>query len=349
MTMIPQKKLTPVSALGEFGLIDRLTSQHKTSNVSSLKGVGDDAAVLHYPHNKILVATDLLVENVHFNLVYSPLKHLGYKSAIVNFSDIYAMNGHPKQITVGLAVSAKYSVEAIDEIYEGIYLACSRYGVDLVGGDTTSSAGGLFISVTVIGEAQDDKIVYRQGASEGDLLFVTGDLGAAYIGLLLLEREKAVYQKDPQMQPDLEGFDYLLERQLKPEARSDIIQLFKEHDILPSALIDISDGLASEVLHICNNSCLGCQVYEDKIPIDSLTASMAEEFKILPAVAAMNGGEDYELLFTLKPSAYEKIKNLNIATPIGHMTDKKSGVQLVGKSGGVVPIIAQGWDGLKEE
>lgn len=341
-------KLTPVSDLGEFGLIDRLTSANKITNKSTIKAVGDDAAVLEYGTNQTLVSTDILVENVHFDLVYTPLKHLGYKSAVVNFSDIYAMNGRPKQITIGLAVSSKFSVEAIEEIYEGIYLACRQYGVDMVGGDTTASTSGLVISITVVGEIEKGKVVYRNGAAENDLIFVSGDLGAAYMGLLLLEREKAVFKEDPQMQPQLDGFEYLLERQLKPEARQDIIQVLEEKEIVPTAMIDISDGLASDILHICTQSGVGCQIYENKIPINPLTEKTAKEFNIAPAVAAMNGGEDYELLFCVSQKDYETIKELDIAVPIGHITDKNSGVNLVGASGGVVGITAQGWDGLKK-
>jgi len=344
-----KNKLTHIENLGEFGLIHKLTNDIKIYNPSTIKGVGDDAAVLEYKKDKqILVSTDLLVEHIHFDLTYTPLKHLGYKAAVVNFSDIYAMNGTPKQITVSMAVSSKYTVEALEEIYEGIKLACEVYQVDLVGGDTTSNVSGLLIAITVIGEVEKGKAVGRNTAKESDLIYATGDFGAAYMGLLLLEREKAVYQQDNNMKPDLEGFDYVLQRQLKPEARKDVIKILKENDILPTSMIDVSDGLASELLHICTNSNTGCHVYEEKIPIDVMTASTAESFNILPVVAALNGGEDYELLFTIKQADYEKIKNLNIAAPIGYITDKASGVQLVGASGEQVPLKAQGWDAFKK-
>ncbi|MDD3877540.1 MAG: thiamine-phosphate kinase [Bacteroidales bacterium] len=343
------KTLTNISSLGEFGLIDHLTKEIKPINKSSLVGIGDDAAVLDYGDKQILVSTDLLVENVHFDLIYTPLKHLGYKAAVVNFSDICAMNGIPRQITVSLAISSKFSVEAIEELYEGIKLACKKYNVDIIGGDTTSSVSGLMISITVIGEAEKDKIVYRHGAEEGDLIFVSGNIGAAYMGLLILEREKAVYKEQSDMQPDLEGFDYLLERQLKPEARLDIIQKLKELDVVPTAMIDISDGLGSEILHICKQSGVGCNVYDNKFPLDPLTISTAENFGIMPEVAALSGGEDYELLFTIKQSDYEKLKDVEDLTPIGHITGKNALAYVVGASGGAVEIKAQGWDHMKNQ
>jgi thiamine-monophosphate kinase len=289
----------------------------------------------------------LLIEGVHFDLTYTPLKHLGYKAAIVNFSDMAAMNGKPKQIVVGLGISAKYTLEALEELYEGIRMACHLYNVDFVGGDTTSSKAGLFISVTVIGEVEKPQITYRSGASEGDLICVTGDLGGAYIGLLVLEREKRVFQANPNMQPELSGNDYVIQRQLKPEARVDIVDLLKENDILPTSMIDISDGLASETMHLCKNSNLGCMLYEEKIPIDQQTFDLAREFKIVPTVAALNGGEEYELLFTIKQSDYEKIQKLADVTVIGYMTEPENGKRIITGDNLAIDLKAQGWDGLK--
>jgi thiamine-monophosphate kinase len=342
------KKRTELGELGEFGLIDHLTREFKPKNTSTIKAVGDDAAVIDNSNTMTLVSTDLLVEGIHFDLSYTPLKHLGYKAAIVNFSDIAAMNGTPRQLVVGLAVSNRFSVEALAELYDGIKLACDKYHVDLVGGDTTSSTSGLFISMTVMGDAAKEEITYRNGAKEGDLLCVSGSLGAAYMGLLLLEREKEVYKANPQMQPELEGNDYVLQRQLKPEARVDIIKLLNENKIKPTSMIDISDGLASEILHICKQSETGCNLYEDKIPIDAETALLCEEFEIIPTVAALSGGEDYELLFTVVLNDYEKLKDLKEITVIGHITDKNSGANLITEQGTVIPLKAQGWDALKE-
>jgi len=343
------RELTSIESLGEFGLIDKLTSDIVLKNTSTIKGIGDDAAVLDYNDKLVLVSTDLLIENIHFDLVYVPLKHLGYKAAMVNISDIVAMNGAPKQMTVSIAISSKFSFEAIEEIYSGIKLACRKHNVDLIGGDTSASPSGLFISVTIIGEAHKDEVVYRNTASKGDLVFVTGNLGAAYMGLLLLEREKHVFKNDPTMQPDFTGKEYLLERQLKPEAQLELIRLLKENNIKPTAMIDISDGLASEVKHICKQSGVGCNIYEEKIPIDPLTVIVAEEFSILPVDAALSGGEDYELLFTIKQDDYEKIKNLKEFTPIGHITDAENGINLIGKNGEQVTITAQGWDAFIHE
>jgi thiamine-monophosphate kinase len=340
---------TELSELGEFGLIDQLTKNIKLKNKSTIKGVGDDTAVIEKNRNKYtLVTTDLLIEGVHFDLTYYPLKHLGYKAAIVNFSDIIAMNGKPEQIIIGISISNRFSVEAIEEIYSGIYLACEKYNVDVVGGDTTSSVSGLFIAITVIGEVDKKDIIYRSTAKKGDLLCVTGDLGAAYMGLLLLEREKQVYKADPKMQPDLAGNDYILEQQLKPEIRIDIIEKLKEHNIKPTSMIDISDGLASEIKHLCKDSNLGCNLYEEKIPIDITTASVAEEFKIDSTTAALNGGEDYELLFTIKHSDYEKIKDMEGISIIGHMTDKSEGENLITRSGTSIQLKAQGWEAFKK-
>jgi thiamine-monophosphate kinase len=338
------KKQTRISELGEFGLIDRLTKRIELRNKSTIKGVGDDAAVLDYSGRHILFSTDLLTEGVHFNLMYVPLRHLGYKSVIVNLSDIYAMNAQPKQITVNLALSGKFSVEAVEELYEGIYLACENYGVDLVGGDTTSSLTGLTISVSVLGEAHKDDIVYRSGARPGDMLCLSGDLGGAYMGLQLLERENEVFKVNSNMQPQLEGYDYILRRQLKPEARADIVEAFKRLSIKPHSMIDISDGLSSEILHICKNSGVGCRLYEDTIPMDIQTKKMAEELHINPLVAALNGGEDYELLFTLSPDDAAKIKNDPDFTVIGEMTDSSEGANLITTGGSVIPLTAQGWD-----
>ncbi len=342
------EKLTTVSELGEFGLIDALTADFKTTQKTTVKGVGDDAAVLQGRSGfYTLVSTDLLIEGVHFDLTYTPLKHLGYKSAIVNFSDMVAMNGKPKQIVVGLGISAKYTVEALEELYEGIKMACKLYQVDFVGGDTTSSKAGLFISVTVIGEVKKPDIAYRKGASQGDLICVSGDLGAAYIGLLVLEREKRVFQANPAMQPQLTGNDYIIQRQLKPEARIDVVDRLRENDVLPTSMIDVSDGLASEVMHLCKNSNTGCMIYEEKLPIDQQTFDVAREFKIVPTVAALNGGEDYELLFTIKQSDYEKVSKIKEVAVIGYMTEPENGKRLITADNQAIDLKAQGWDGLK--
>jgi thiamine-monophosphate kinase len=335
---------TELSELGEFGLIRHLTNDFEIIRPTTIKGVGDDAAVISSDAGEILVSTDLLIEGIHFDLSYVPLKHLGYKAAVVNFSDIAAMNGYPEQITVSIALSNRFPLEAIEELYAGIRLACEKYKVDLVGGDTSASNSGLFISITVIGRAHKDDITYRSGAGVNDLVYVSGDLGAAYMGLLLLKREKQVFEADPEIQPELTGNDYILERQLKPEARTDIVKSLKLLGIKPTSMIDISDGLASEVLHICEASKTGCTIYEDKIPIDSTTVAMAEEFKMDPTVAALNGGEDYELLLTIKQQDYEKIKKIPGLTPVGHITDAASGAMLISRSGAAVPLTAQGWD-----
>jgi thiamine-monophosphate kinase len=345
--MAGKTKRTEISEIGEFGLIDLLTKNVLLKNKSTILGVGDDAAILDFQNKQVVVSTDLLTEGVHFNLMYVPLKHLGYKSVVVNVSDIYAMNATPKQVTVSLAISNKFSVEAIEELYEGIYLACEEYGVDLIGGDTTSSLTGLTISVTVIGEAEKDELVYRNGAKPNELLCVTGDLGGAYMGLQLLERENEVYKVNPSMQPQLSGFDYIIRRQLKPEARKDIKAIFKKLAIKPSSMIDISDGLSSEIFHLCKASGTGCRIYEDKIPMDSQTSKMAEELNINPLVAALNGGEDYELLFTLPLEYHEKIKNDLDITVIGYMTPYADGVKLIASGGLEIELQAQGWNHLK--
>ena len=342
--------MTGIAEIGEFGLIHHLTDNIKLKNTSSIKGIGDDAAVLDYKNKQVLVTTDVLLEGIHFDLVYTPLKHLGYKAAVINFSDIYAMNGQPKQIVVTLGISKRMSIEAVDELYSGILFACEQYGVDLVGGDTSASYTGLTINITCIGEADKEKIVYRNGAKENDLICVSGDLGAAYMGLQLLEREKAVFlnsnEKDA-IQPDFAAKEYILERQLKPEARKDIIALLAEKNITPTSMIDVSDGLSSELLHICEQSKKGCRVYEDKIPIDYQTATMAEEFNMNLTTAALNGGEDYELLFTVPLERYDEVKDLEGIKVIGHITPQDQGAQLVTRNGQEFKLKAQGWNSFE--
>ena len=337
---------TEIATLGEFGLIRHLTEDIKLKNESTLKGIGDDAAVLDYQDKLTLVTTDLLLEGVHFDLTYVPLKHLGYKSAVVNFSDIYAMNGYPRQITVSIGLSKRFSVEDMEELYSGIRLACDVYGVDLVGGDTSASLTGLSISITCIGEGEKGKVVYRNGAHETDLICVSGDLGAAYMGLQLLEREKRVFQGEKDFTPDFSGKEYLLERQLKPEARKDIIEKLRKANVLPTAMMDISDGLSSELLHISKESHVGCRVYEDRIPIDYQTAVMAEQFNMNLVTAALNGGEDYELLFTVPLTDHEKVSEMEGIKIIGHITKAELGNSLVGREGGEVELKAQGWNSL---
>ncbi len=337
---------TEISKLGEFGLIEHLTQNMPLKNAETLKGVGDDAAVLDYKDKQVLVTTDLLLEGVHFDLTYVPLKHLGYKSAVVNFSDIYAMNGQPKQITVSIGLSKRFSVEDMEELYNGIRLACDVYGVDLVGGDTSASLTGLAISITCIGEGEKGKVVYRSGAKETDLVCVSGDFGAAYMGLQLLEREKKVFNGEKDFTPDFSGKEYLLERQLKPEARKDIIAALREAGILPTAMMDVSDGLSSELLHISKESHVGCRIYEERIPIDYQTAVMAEQFNMNLVTAALNGGEDYELLFTVPLADYDKVSNLKGVKIIGHITKPELGNYLEGRDGGEVELKAQGWNSL---
>lgn len=339
-----QAKNTPLNQLGEFGLIKHLTQNLALRHKSSIKGVGDDAAVIRPNDDKeILLSSDMLIEGIHFDVSYMPMKHLGYKAAVVNFSDIYAMMGQPKQMLVSMAVSSKYTVEALEELYEGILLACKTYNVDLVGGDTTSSVYGLNMSITVIGEASREGAVFRNTAQKGDLIIVSGDLGGAYMGLQILEREKAVFKENPAIQPDLQGFDYILERQLKPEARKDVVEKLNEAGIRPTSMIDISDGLSSEIMHLCTQSGLGCKLYEDKLPIDPLTYNVAREFDLDPTTCALNGGEDYELLFTIPQTDFEKIRNDPDLTIIGYMTDASEAHLLVDKSGGVHELKAQGW------
>lgn len=340
---------TEISQLGEFGLIHKLTDGIELKNGSSRRGVGDDCAVLQYRDTDVLVSTDLLLENVHFDLTYVPLKHLGYKAAVVNFSDVYAMNGTPRQITVSLGISRRFTVEHIQELYSGIRLACGIYGVDLVGGDTSSSRQGLVISITVIGDAPRDSIVYRDGAKDTDLICVSGDLGAAYMGLQVLEREKTASGGRHDFVPDFAGKEYLVERQLKPEARKDIIAELAGAGIKPTAMMDISDGLSSELLHICTASHVGCRVYEDRIPIDYQTAVMAEELGMNLVTAAMNGGEDYELLFTVPLHAHDAVSKLPGIKVIGHITKEDLGCAMITRDGAEIPIRAQGWDPLKGE
>ena len=344
-----QNKRTPISTLGEFGLIRHLTEGIELQNASSKYGIGDDCAVLEYPDKQVLVTTDLLMEGVHFDLTYVPLKHLGYKAVMVNLSDIYAMNGTPRQITVSLAISKRFSVEDIEQLYAGMRLACEAHHVDIVGGDTTSSLTGLAISITAIGDAPKDKIAYRNGANETDLICVSGNLGAAYMGLQLLEREKSVFMGESNAQPDFSGKEYLLERQLKPEARRDIISALAEAGIKPTSMIDISDGLSSELMHICKQSSTGCRVYEEHIPLDYQTAVMAEELNMNVTTCALNGGEDYELLFTVPLTDHEKVSKMEGVRLIGHITKPELGCMLITRDGGEMELKAQGWQALTDE
>jgi thiamine-monophosphate kinase len=330
--------------IGEFELIDLLTRNIKIYNNETITGIGDDAAVLSFKNEQILVTNDVLIEGIHFDLAYVPLKHLGYKAAIVNFSDVYAMNANPKQLVVSMAVSNRFTADMLQELYAGIKLACDNYKVDLVGGDTSSSRSGMFLSLTAIGSAPPNEIVYRNTAKEGDYICVSGDLGAAYTGLHLLKRENEIFQADPSMQPVLEGYDYILQRQLKPEARADIHRYLKQKSIIPTAMIDVSDGLSSEILHICNDSGTGCKIFENKIPIAPETESMADELGLDPTVCALNGGEDYELLFTVSPDDYEKLTAEPQISIIGHITGKEEGTNLITIGGNVVPLHAKGWN-----
>lgn len=339
---------TEIATLGEFGLINKLTEQIKLVNPSTIKGVGDDAAVLDYADKQVLVTTDLLLEGIHFDLTYVPLKHLGYKAAVVNFSDIYAMNGTPKQITVSLGISKRFTIEHIQELYEGIRTAAEIYGVDIVGGDTSASVTGLLISITCIGEADKDKIVYRNGAKDTDLICVSGDLGAAYMGLQLLEREKVASSGQKDFQPEFGGKEYILERQLKPEARKDVIKALADAGIVPTAMMDISDGLSSELLHICKQSNAGCRIYEERIPIDYQTAVMASEINMNLVTAALNGGEDYELLFTAPLSAHEKLAQIDSIRIIGHITKPELGCAMITRDGNEMSLQAQGWNAFSK-
>ena len=348
-----ENKRTEISTLGEFGLINHLTQDLTARNDSTIKGVGDDCAVLNYK-KKVLVTSDLLTEGVHFDLIYTPLKHLGYKAAMVNFSDVYAMNGFPRQLIVSIALSKRFCVEDLEQLYDGLKLACEEHGVDLVGGDTSSSLTGLTLSLTCLGEAEEGRIVYRSGAKDTDLICVSGDLGAAYMGLQVLEREKAVYEQQVRehktqvpFQPDFAGKEYLLERQLKPQARRDIIELLQQADILPTSMIDVSDGLSSELLHICKQSHVGCQVYEERIPLDYQTASMAEHFNMNVSTCALNGGDDYDFLFTVSLSDYEKVKDIPQIRIIGRIQKEEYGCQLVTRDGNEFELKAQGWNPLQ--
>ncbi|MEP2279703.1 thiamine-phosphate kinase [Maribacter sp.] len=339
-----EQERTSLEKLGEFGLIEHLTKDFELTQKSTVKGIGDDAAVLDYEKSKTVISTDLLIEGVHFDLAYMPLKHLGYKSIMVNLSDIYAMNATATQVTVSLAVSNRFPLEALEEFYAGVATACKTYNVDLVGGDTTSSKTGLMISVTAIGVANEEDIAYRSGAKPNDLLVVTGDLGAAYMGLQVLERENEVFKVNPNSQPDLEPYSYIVERQLKPEARKDIPELLKQLDVHPTSMIDISDGLSSEILHLSKSSGLGFDLYEDKIPLDPTVISACEEFKLDSTLVALSGGEDYELLFTIDQKEFPKIKGNPNLTVIGHTTGKNEGAFLISRSNTKIPLTAQGWN-----
>lgn len=339
---------TEIATLGEFGLINKLTEQIKLVNPSTVKGVGDDAAVLDYADKQVLVTTDLLLEGIHFDLTYVPLKHLGYKAAVVNFSDIYAMNGTPQQITVSLGISKRFTIEHIQELYEGIRTAAEIYGVDIVGGDTSASVTGLLISITCIGEAEKGKVVYRNGAKDTDLICVSGDLGAAYMGLQLLEREKVASSGQKDFQPDFGGKEYILERQLKPEARRDVVKALADAGIMPTSMMDISDGLSSELLHICKQSNAGCRIYEERIPIDYQTAVMASEINMNLVTAALNGGEDYELLFTAPLSDHEKLAQIDSIRIIGHITKPELGCAMITRDGNEISLQAQGWNAFSK-
>ena len=341
--MFENKNTTSLSDIGEFGLIEHLTKTFPIINSSTLRGIGDDAAVINFTEGPTAITTDLLIEGIHFDLTYMPLKHLGYKSVMVNLSDVYAMNVHPTQITVSIAVSNRFPLEALEELYLGIKLACKNYKVDLVGGDTSSSTTGLIISITAMGETQKEKITYRTGAKPKDLLVVSGDLGGAFMGLQVLEREKEVFKVNPNNQPDLDPYSYCVERQLKPEARKDIIELLDELEVIPNAMIDISDGLSSEIFHLCKSSQVGCNVYEEKLPADPQTSNTAKEFKINSISALLNGGEDYELLMAIKTMDYQKIKGHPSLTTIGHFTDQKEVCNLITGLGQSIPLEAQGW------
>jgi len=339
------KPFTPVSTLGEFGLIGHLTNSLHLLQPSSVKGVGDDAAVIRYKGNPYTVATtDMLLEGIHFDLTYTPLKHLGYKAAMVNFSDIYAMNARPRQLLISLGISGRFGVEQLEELYAGLHMACTRHGVDLVGGDTNSSLTGLTISITVLGEATKKKLTYRNTAREGDLICVSGDLGAAYLGLQVLEREKKLFEQDASFQPDLSSYEYIIGRFLKPEARKDIIDYLERAGITPHAMIDLSDGLSSDLMHVCEQSQLGCKIFNHKIPIEERTAQTAEEFGLEPLIPALNGGEDYELLFTVGTDAYEKIIHFPEISIIGHMVEPEAGRYLVTQEGTAIELKAQGWN-----
>lgn len=338
-----------IASLGEFGLIDHLTKDFTITHKSTVKGIGDDAAVIYDKDRQLVVSTDLLIEGVHFDLSYMPLKHLGYKAVMVNLSDIYAMNAEATQITVSFAVSNRFPLEAVEELYEGIKTAARLYNIDVVGGDTTSSTRGLILSIAALGFAEKEKITYRSGANPNDLLVVTGDLGAAYLGLQILEREKQVFQVNPKNQPDLSQYSYLIERQLKPEARKDIVKLLEDLEVKPTAMIDISDGLSSEIIHLCKNSNAGCNLYEDKIPLDPQVMTTCEEFKLDSTTVALSGGEDYELLFTISQEDFPKIKGNPNLTVVGHMTEAKEGIHLITRENTKIPLKARGWNAFNDQ
>ncbi|WP_163516155.1 thiamine-phosphate kinase [Gelidibacter japonicus] len=340
---------TPISELGEFGLIDHLTKNFKATQKSTIKSIGDDAAVLDFKSKQVVITTDILVEHVHFDLSYMPLKHLGYKAMIANLSDVYAMNASATQVTIAIAISNRFPLEALEELYAGIETASKIYGVDVVGGDTTSSTTGLIISITAVGEVNKNDVVYRSGAKPNDLLVVTGDLGAAYMGLQILEREKEVFKVNPNNQPDLEPYTYIVERQLKPEARKDIIKLLRDLKVKPTSMIDISDGLSSEIIHLCKQSNVGAVLYENKIPLDPQVISTCEEFNIDSTTIALNGGEDYELLMTIAQEDFPKIKGNPNLTVIGYMTEKEQGMHLITRGDALIPLIAKGWNALKDQ
>lgn len=339
---------TDISSLGEFGLIDHLTKNFEIQNASTVLSIGDDAAVIDHFGKQTVITTDMLIEGVHFDLMYTPLKHLGYKSVVINVSDVYAMNAIPTQITVSIGISNRFSVEALDEFYEGVYAACEKYNVDLVGGDTSSSQKGFIISVTAIGEVAPDKFVTRATAQKGDLVCVSGDLGGAFLGLTLLEREKKIFLENPQVQPDLENEDYIVGRLLKPEARKDIIEFFTENEIMPTAMMDVSDGISSEILHICKQSNVGCRIVEDKLPVNEQSRAAAFKFGLDPTVCALNGGEDYELIFTIKQEDYDKLTLNEQISVIGYITEAEEGVKLISRGGNTFNITAQGWDAFKQ-
>ena len=340
---------TEINQLGEFGLIDHLTKNFEIKNASTIDTIGDDAAVIDHFGKQTVVTTDMLVEGVHFDLMYTPLKHLGYKSVIVNLSDVYAMNAQPTQITMSIAFSNRFSVEALEEFYEGVHIACEKYGVDLIGGDTSTSQKGLIISVTALGEVIEGNYVKRSTAEPGDLICVTGDLGAAFLGLTLMERERQIYLENPSVQPTLENESYIVGRLLKPEARKDIIEWLEQNDIKPTSMMDISDGLSSEILHICKKSELGCRIYEEKIPLNEATKAAAFKFGLDPTVCALNGGEDYELIFTMKQADYEKVTLQEEISVIGYMCDKEEGSKMISKGGNIFDITAQGWNAFNKE
>ncbi len=346
--MPEKKKITTLSELGEFKLIEHLTGKIKLTQKSSVKGIGDDAAVIDHGENKMVLTTDLLLEGIHFNLVYHPMKHLGYKAVVVNLSDIYAMNAKPAQVTVSIGLSGKFSLQAIEQLYQGIKLACEQYKVDLVGGDTSSSMTGMLISITAVGYAPKQKLVYRNGAKKNDLICVSGNLGAAYLGLQILERERKIFESDPTIQPVLDKYTYLIERQLKPEARKDIFEVFQDKGILPTAMIDVSDGLSSDLLHICRQSGVGCKIFQDRIPVDVEADKTARELNMEPVICALNGGDDYELLFTLPVEMMDQVDKMDGISVLGHTVDKEEGCKWITTGGSEIELKASGWDAMNQ-